>query len=367
MGRFMLRSVAIATLVSILAAVSVVVLVEWGRNADALRSAHRASVAEAVAIEAVRLEPPGDPTVETECASLAWVDFTYRVSNRGNVPIDGLTLGAKCACEEIGEPTETILPGDSGLIRFRLRGPYVGRLEKNVTLIMDGRADPIAVFHVSLRVSFEPPKLVPLSDSFSLSYIAGDRSPRELLFEAIEAKRAQPWICGLKLNLDDELDVQPHETETLPEPDPDLVRRRYHFPIANRSLPHGARMVTAAIQTRPGSATVRDSIAIWVNVLDRIAIVPNPLVIKCGAESPPSSGRVRVVVRTGDKAPIVPHRYERDRLRIEAVGQQAGSTAVFDVVPINAGNSAGETRVVFNIGDTESNDLVVRLEPSEGR
>ncbi|HQU44851.1 MAG TPA: hypothetical protein PK867_18700 [Pirellulales bacterium] len=342
---------------------SVFVIGQRGRCANSTDPAGQTSTRGA--IEVVRLKPPGDPSVEIDCQSLTFVDFTYRIFNRGKVPITRLQIGTQCACEQVGSPPGEILPGNSAPSSFRLRGPDVGRLQRKIPLIVEGASEPVAVLDVSLRVKFEPPQLVPPPDGLSLSFIAGDRSPRDLMFEAIEAKRKQPWICGVEFNLHDELDVQPLEIEELPESDRDLTRRRYRLPIVNRSLPIGMQMTTAALQTRAGSVPVRDSLAIWVNVLDSVAILPNPLVIKYSAGSSPQPRRVRIVNRSGDKVPVTPVRFDRDRLRIDLAGEQTGSTATFDVVPVETAEFALETQVAFDIGNNETRELVVRLEPSE--
>lgn len=318
-----------------------------------------------VPIEAVRIAPLGDPNAEIETSSSTFVNLTYQVHNRGQLAITGLKLGTKCDCEQVGVMPKEVLPGKSAEVSFRLRSPYAGRLRRKIPVMVDGASEPVTVLDVSLLVKFEPPQLVPPPDSLTLSFVEGDRSAHELVFEAMETKRNQPWIRGLKFDLHADLEVQPLRFEEVPEPDPELTRRQYHFQIVNRSLPLGMRMTTATLQTRDDSAPVRDSFAIWVNVIDSVAILPNPLVIeyKIGTRPPPR--RVRVLNRTGDNTRILPRDYDHDRLQIEAVGKQAGSMAAFEVLPTNVGDSGGETRIVFNIGDSNRRELVVRLKPSE--
>ena len=217
---------------------------------------------------------------------------------------------------------------------------------------------------MSLCVKFEPPKLVPPPDGLSVSFVTGDCSEQELVLVAIEAKRDNRWICGLEFDPRESVDVQPLHVEELAEPDADLTRRRYRFPLVNRSLPAGQHMVTATIRTREGSRPAGDPLAVWVNVVDSVAIVPNPLVIRYAQGSPPPSRRVRVICRSGNQAIAAPAEYNHDLLHVE-VGQQVGSTAAFEIVPLDAPESAVETQVAFDIVDHESRVLVVRFEPSE--
>ncbi|HQU45183.1 MAG TPA: hypothetical protein PK867_20375 [Pirellulales bacterium] len=296
---------------------------------------------------------------------MRFVDFTHQIFNRGKVPIAGLQLGTKCACEAIGTPPDKIMPGESAPISFRLRAPYVGKMQRRIPLLINGASEPAFVFDVSLRVQFEPPRLVPPPDSLSVSFVKGDRSPHELVFEAIEAKGEKPWIRGFDLHPLDSVEVQAFQVEELPEADPDLTRRRYHFPLVDRSLPIGQHMATATFQTRDGALPLPGSQVVWFNVVDVVAIVPNPLVIKFTPGVPRPSRRVRVITRMGKQATVTPVKYDRHLLRVDAAGEQAGSTAAFEVVPGETDQTAIETRVVFNIGGNETRELVVRFEPPE--
>jgi hypothetical protein len=329
------------------------------------RTGASAGVSGSVDLAIVRLEPQGDPDGEIECESHAPVTFTYQVSNRGSSPITGLKLGTKCSCEEAGTPPAEIPPGGSAPISFRLRAPHVGKLRRQIPLLIDGAEKPIALFDVSLRVTFEPPALLPPPDGLSMTFVEGDETPRELVFEAIEAQGGQPWICGIELSPSEATDVRPLHIEELSEPDPELTRRRYHFPLVNRSLPLGHQMLMATIQTRDGQPQVKDPVAVVINVADSIAIVPNPLVIHYQDGTPPPPRNVRIVNRSGDRAVASLGNYDHGLLRVEATGGQAGSTAVFDVVVLEVPESSLETNIAFNLGENLTRTLTVQFKPGK--
>lgn len=317
------------------------------------------------AIQATRLSPPGDPAGEIDCTSLEWIHFTYQVSNRGQVPVAGLKVGTKCACEEVDAPPDAIPPGEAGSITFRLRAPRVGRVQRTVPLLADGTSEPLALLDVALHVRFEPPALISTTDGLNLTFIKGNSSAHEVVLEAIEARHANPWIRELLFEPSEGIETGAAQVESLPEPDPDLTRRRYHFAIANRSLPVGRRMAIGNLRTAENMPAVKDPLLLSIEIVDPVAVVPDRLVIKYVRGSAPSPRRVCVIDRTGGCAFATPAEYDRRLLRVEPRGKSGGATVAFDVAPVQLPDSALETQVVFNIGSGETRELLVRFEPSE--
>jgi hypothetical protein len=321
-----------------------------------------------LAVELARLNPPGSSgnNADIDCVSLDSVEFTYQVRNRGGSRITGLKVGTKCACESVGDPPADIAPGESGTISFRLRAPRAGRMNRQIPLLSDGADEPLAVLDISLRVNFDRPVLIPPPSALSFTFVAGKTAAHELVLEAIEARDAKHWISGLELDPSDGVELQPFQVEELPEADPSLTRRRYSFPLVNRSLAVGRHSATAAIRTSDDSSAVRDPFTLELNVTDPVALAPNPLVIKYDRGSMPTSRRVSIINRTGGRAVAKPVNYDADLLRVAAAGEQSGSTAAFDVSPAGMPESRVETQVVFDTGDDQTRILVVRFEPSEG-
>lgn len=355
----MLRlKVTAAAVVSVAVLASVVAMSQRDHRTG---SAEHASIYSKIHV--VQLNPPTHPSGEVECSSLDFVEFTYQVSNRGDVPVTGLKLGARCSCEVVHSPPNKILPGESATIGFRMRAPRVGRLQRKIAILADGTPEPIVVLDAALRVKFDPPALFPPPNGLGITFIKGSKSAQELVLEAMEAKRDLPWIRGLDLDPPDGVEVQPLRVEDLAEADPALTRRRYHFPLVNRSLPVGHHMAAAIVRTRDGVPPITDSPMLRVVVVDSVAIVPNPLVFKYPGGLQPQARRIKVVNRTGAQAKVTPAEYDHDLLQV-AMAQQAGSIVAFDITPIAAPESGCETQVEFQVGDSGGQTLVVRFEPS---
>ena len=233
-----------------------------------------------VALEAIRIAPNGDVRQDIVSSSFAPVDFQYRIVNRGRSPLTGLKLGTSCACEITAAPPGEIAPGGSAVIGFRLRAPYAGRLQRQIPITVAGTQEPLLVLTATLRVKFDPPAILPSNQDHNLLFVRGDASPRELVFETIERKRSEPWMTGLELNPSDAIEVHPHRMEELLEQDPELTRRRYHFPLTNRMLDIGQHSVVVTLHTRKDDPSAASALSLRVAVIDSVAIVPNPLVIK---------------------------------------------------------------------------------------
>jgi hypothetical protein len=310
-----------------------------------------------------RVTPASNAAGEVECTSLGLVEVSYEVSNRSGAQITGLKLGTKCACEVVGPPPETILPGEDETIRVRLRGPFLGRVERKIPLLIDGEADPVAFLDVALRVKFEPPNLVAPKGTQSITFVAGGGAAQELVLEAIELRAEQRWIDGLDLDPPGAIEVRSVQVDELQEPDPTLLRRRYRFLLANKSLPAGQHMTYAIVRTRDGLPQMADSLTLRVDVVDSIAIVPNPLVFRYTDASEPASRRIRIINRAGRQARITPVRYDQELLDIREV-QDAGLIVAFDVVAIGRPPSGGHTEVEFDVKEGGSPTLVVRFEPA---
>ncbi|HUY90186.1 MAG TPA: hypothetical protein VMV10_15725 [Pirellulales bacterium] len=351
----------------VLAASAMLAFVLGQRRDDPGSRYPRKHAANPPAINAVRVSPPGDPSAEIECASLDHVEFTYRILNRSVSAVTGLKLGTKCSCEQVGESPDKLLPGESATIRFRLRAPRAGTLRRKIPFLADGTSEPLAELDVALRVKFDPPALLPLPGNVTVTCIEGDSAAHELVFEAIEAARDRPWISALKLDLSEGIEIHAPEVEELPEADPELTRRRYRFPLTNRSLPIGRHKAAATFQTRDGLPQIQDSPSVWIDVVDSVAIVPNPLVFRYAPGSPPATRQVRVIDRLGKRPAAAPAEYDHGLLRVEALATQGGSIAAFDVAPVEAAREARETQVVFTLGDGKNRTLIVRFDPSEQR
>lgn len=316
-------------------------------------------------VEVVRLAPAGDPHAGIECSALDWVHFTYQVSNDTQAPITGLKLGTECACERVGEPPATIPPGEIAPISFRLRAPRVGMLQRTIPLVADGASQPLAMLEVALRVNFTPPSLVSPMQDLNLTFIHGDGAPREIVLEAIEARERSPWITSLVFEPSKGVQVDSPEVDELPEADPTLTRRRYHFPVVNLSLPIARQLSAVWVRTNSGLPSMQEPLSVWIDVVDPVSVVPNPLVINHSKGSVSLPRRVCVVDRTGAEIAATPAEFDQNLLHIERAGAPGGSTAAFDIVPSETADSATETRVVFNVRDNETRELVVRFEPSE--
>lgn len=358
------RSAAVAATIVALAAVLFALAELKRRGTPTGLAQHDQSNA---SIQAVRSTPPAEAGIEVECASLAFANFTYEVFNGGQRPLRGLKLGTTCSCEVLGNLPDEILPGTSAAISFRVRAPYVGRIQKKVPLLAEGGTEPICVFDAALTVTFEPPRMVPMSRQPNLTFIEPGGKTRDLVLETIEAKADAHWLRGLALDPADSVEVGAFDLEELREADPDLVRRRYRFPLLNRSLRTGRHSVGALVLTSDSLPLHREPLMIAVEVVDEVAIVPSQVVFKSMQGESLRSRRVRVIDRMKNPVIAAPVRYDRELLRVDAAAGRSENGAVFEITPTENPHTKCETEVVFNVGGNETRTLLVCFEPQQQR
>jgi len=314
-----------------------------------------------ITLEAIRIAPKGDVRQDIVSSSFAPVDFQYRIVNRGRSPLAGLKLGTSCACEITAAPPGEIAPGGSAVIGFRLRAPYAGRLQRQIPITVEGIKEPLLMLNATVRVRFDPPAIIPTTQDHNLLFVKGDASPREFVFETIEKRENKPWIEGLELNPSDTIEVHPRQLEDSVEQDPELVRRRYRIPLSNRLLDVGQHAITAVPRTRKEGPSIVHSFALRLSVVDSVAIVPNPLVIKHTPGTQALPLRVSVINRTKTVSDATPTKYDEDVLHVRSTDRKGSSVQTFDIVPLEQSQGEFETPVIFDIGNGESRELVVRF------
>jgi hypothetical protein len=101
-----------------------------------------------------------------------------------------------------------------------------------------------------------------------------------------------------------------------------------------------------------------------VEVLDRVAIVPNPVSFAPGAGAKSEPARIVVIRRAGEGA-IEVAEWDRRLLDVRAVESDTGKRALFAVVPKIIPTARRETKIVFGIGARETREVLVRLLPAE--
>jgi len=312
---------------------------------------------------AVRLTPKDGPNGFVECESFAQVEFTYQIQNRGKSAVSGLKLGSRCASEVIGDVPSQIPPGASVPMTFRVRAPFAGVVSRQVPLVVEGETEPVVTLDARLRVKLDPPVLLPGGKEFHLTFLAGAAAPHKLTLMAIERRGRRPWIEGLDLSPNGALSVASLRIDEWPEADPDLVRRDYHFELECRFSEIRSRIVLATVRTTAEGPRSNTVLRLTAEVVDSVAIVPNPVVIRFHKTTTPQPRRVHIIDRAGDRTASVAEHDARLLEVTEVTGRQGGAS-VFDITPVADVESPRHTQVAFQLSDGEIRMVSVHLEPA---
>jgi hypothetical protein len=314
-------------------------------------------------IAATPLFPPVDAIGPIPCEAGSTVEVVYRLVNRSEQPISGLRPGTMCACEAAGAPSSAILPGESTVISLKVRAPRVGTIHRQIPIIADAFADPVAVIAIQLRVDSQVPRLLPPAEEMSVTFVFTDPRPQELVVESIEANGSAPWILGVRFDPELAVESQPLNVEEFVEPDPAFLRRQYSIPVLNRSLAPGHYVTSGTL--RVAASPTPTSLPIRILVLDSIAIVPNPLVLTRDEASQRLPRRVCVLSRLDANLSSVVAKYDDRLVDVVRAGPTDGTTAAFDIVTLAGSANRLETKVAFVFENDQSRVLTVQFNPAD--
>jgi len=339
------------------------VLLLWLRQSDrAEATIHR----ESGSLSVKRLSPGPEAGDEIESDSAAMVKFCYQLKNTSHDKIDGLKLDLSCGCEATAPVPTEISPDGTATVCFQLRAARFGTVQRVVHLLASGSPQPVATFPVTLRVPFQPPMLLQEGEPVELRFVATDSTPRELVFNTIEVRDSQPWLEGLSIAPNDLAEVQSVTVDELREPDPTLVRRGYRFRMEARALAIGRHSGTLRFKAREADKPAPEPVYFAVDVLDRVSIVPNPLVIRIAPDGAAKPARAVAVFRNSEGTAQL-QQYDDSLLEIRPASRNTGRAISFTVAPIAQGLvDDRDTSVIVDVGNGETRQLQVLLRVSHG-
>lgn len=195
-----------------------------------------------------------------------------------------------------------------------------------------------------------------MPEAIHVRFVEGDESVPEVTLQTIEERGSRAWIEQLAF-AGTPLAIKETRIEEFPEPDPALIRRLYSFVLTPPNVSVGTHRGRAEIKTAE-PFVAEAPIEVMVQKLDRIAIVPNPLVIRKREHR-----TVTVVFRRGEGSPALVG-YDHDLLDVRRLGragaEQKVRVARYELSPQCTGPF--ETTIEFAVGAGERREVVVRVD-----
>lgn len=302
-----------------------------------------------VNLECVQLTPDVMLNGVAECESLATVDFSFSVRNRGKAAISGLRLVPTCSCQSISEVPQKLEPGESAILAFRVKAPWAGKIDRRMPVYCAEQAGAVLELDASLRVRLDPPSLLPEPRSFAVSFVRGGDQEREVLIESLEEAAAVPWIQGLEISPPTLLKVDAPLIDERPADDGTIVYRRYRFPISSAAADPGPRMGSVRFLTASEMPTIADRRSVTVELIDCVKIIPGSLRISDRGGDGLTSARVTVIRRDGADL-SVKLRYDANLLEVSEPELKSRSVMVFTVTPKVAPALLVDTNIEFDFG-----------------
>lgn len=216
--------------------------------------------------------------------------------NIGKLPLRGLEAKL-CSCQLIEAPAAVLRPGEVTRLTFVLQAMTAGNSESPVSLVAE-QAGALAVFRPKLHVPIDPPYLREAPKSAVLTFLATEGSG-EIRFETIERKDAEPWINGVEASPAELLKVRLDPPEQSLYTDPEYCVRQYRIVVSSEGLPVGLHRATITPHVRPSRAAPPDPVSLELEVLERLALIPNPARVIITSTAPKPKLRVTAVDRLG--------------------------------------------------------------------
>lgn len=348
------------TALVLLIAGTCLVQLEWKRSAQLPNVTGESGGS---ALRTLQLQPNRDENGDAIADSLQPVDFVYRVTNTGSDPITGLQLARSCSCQTTGTAPDVLRPGESGELSFQVIAPPAGKVEKKIDLFCDQQSTPIASLDASVRVRVTPPILLTESDDLQLTLIQNSDVSRQLMLTTLEKKDDLPWITGIQLTPDAGLTVQACHVEEHIEPDPQLVRRRYGFPIRYRDLAMGRHSLLLRIQTQDKMAELQNLLRLSVSVIDSVTILPAELRFQSAEHDVSRSSKLTVIRRMGggDKIHVL---FDPQLISVSELQSASSMIATFEVTSL-VGMGLSDpvsSEIVFDLGSEGKRTVNVRFD-----
>lgn len=311
--------------------------------------------------EIVRLNPPPERGEVVDVEAYSPVEFLYSLRNNTTESLQGVKVGLACACEATESPPSQIAPGETARFGFRLRAPDAGVFQRRIEVAASDPSRTLVSLDVALKVKFNPPALRRKAEPARVVFVDKDDSPRELAFEAVECADSPSWITGLELQPKDLLPVVNLKVEEAREVDSAFVARVYRFQLSRGSLKIGTVNGTFRLQVREGPPATPSPIPLSIDVLDRVAIVPNPLFLEW-KDHKAQPVCVHLVRRSGEGA-VEALKWDHEILDVRREGNASSRAAKFEIVPRFATATSRITKVTFDLGGGETRELTVHLVP----
>lgn len=307
-------------------------------------------------LNAVRLKPQGAEDDPVTADPLGQVDFVYRIENRGDAAVEGLSVDPPSCCAQVVRGLPARLPaGGTTEFGFRMRSPLAGTLEKRISIFTG--AQTAVELRVAVRANAKVPRLLEVPANVRLSAIRGDSLETIVQIHTVELLGGRPFVTGLEVQgeLAEVLSVGPPEQTQQQSPENFAAPLCYSFKLSadeSQSLP---RTAGGYIKVRTSSVDGQDDrlIPLYVAVLDTVTVVPEQVVFDRASPLSSKTKRVIVINRRPEQGGVIRvDDFDATLLDVRPIGAAAGNLASFDVGP--AGDlgtiTASESRVVFKVG-----------------
>ena len=291
----------------------------------------------AASLEAALIEPVAGEDGSVEWTSRLPVVARWTLTNHGTEPVKNAVIGANCQCHVLAGLPESLAPGESVEVSLKITPPPAGTAVRDVPVLVKGRADPVAVLPLRLRVPVQAPQWLVGPSPVTIRTVVGQDHCREVVLDSIEHAATDPRLIGISI-ANERICGAVLTPEQRPwGDDGQYVLRKYRITLTPGVTTAGKHHTEIALAWSDGSPARH--LPVTIEAMPSLLVTPSELSLL-----PAGSRRLTIVPRVAHGGQITTESDSR-LIRLRTVTHPSGVLTV-DVEQVADVGDSGETQIV---------------------
>ena len=303
-------------------------------------------------LQATLVEPVAGEDGAVEWTSRLPVVARWTLTNHGTEPLENAVIGANCQCHVLAGLPESLAPGESVEVSLKITPPPAGTAVRDVPVLVKGRADPVAVLPLRLRVPVQAPQWLVGPSPVTIRTVVGQDHHRDVVLDSIESAETDPRLAGVSI-ADEEICGAVLKPEQRPwGDDGQFVLRKYRITLTPGVTTAGKHLTEMTLAWSDGSPA--QSLPVTIEAMPSLLVAPAELSL-----SPDGSKQLTVVSRVANCGKITTES-DSSLISLRTVTQRSGVLTV-EVEQVTGAAGSDETHIVVRGVNTDPVRVRVRL------
>ncbi|MCX7420633.1 MAG: DUF1573 domain-containing protein, partial [Planctomycetia bacterium] len=307
-------------------------------------------------LSAELVSPKPDQNGVVTLDSMRQVEFRWKLSNVGSVPLQDLKIDAGCQCRVAQAPPPILQPGESADIVVNLVSPNAGRGGRTIPVFRSGDPKPLLELKAVMNVLVQPPSWVVRPSAIEMRAISNQDTTKEFVWDAVEKRESEPWIQRIGIDGSDVLSVEKRVEEQAWGEDRDTILRKYRVTIRIASHSETKEANNLVFYDAKDKTVV--NVPIIVELMSPIVVVPAQLVFNANS-APQKLTVLRRIAEIGD----VSAHFDNQLVTMTLTKSAVRGPLVYEISPqLRNTFSLRETEVLFHVDQHEVAKVLIKFD-----